>query len=87
MPGKGSAAKRHRQNEKRRLRNRIVRSKIKTNIKNFLDAVKKNAKDEAENNYRLFGKLIDRAVTKGVYHSNTAARKKSRMHRLLNKMS
>ncbi len=83
MPIQGSAAKRHKQSEKRRSRHRIVRSRIKTSIKNYIESINNNAKEEAENRFREFVHLIDGAVTKGVYHRNTAARKKSRMHRLL----
>lgn len=83
MPIHDSAAKRHRQSEKRRLRNRAIRSRIKSSVKHFLEAIESKARDEAESRFREFAHLIDGAVSKGVYHRNTAARKKSRMHRLM----
>ena len=85
MPTQGSAAKRHRQSEKRRIRNRIVRSRIRNSIKSYIEAIDNNVKEDAETRFREFVHLIDRAVSKGVYHRNTAARKKSRMHRLMKK--
>ena len=81
-----SAAKRHRQNEKRRLRNRAIRSRVKTCQRGLLESISAKSKDEAQQQYQEFSGLVDRAVTKGVFHRNTAARKKSRMNRLLGKL-
>lgn len=80
----GSAAKRHRQSEKRRLRNRTVRSKVRTGTRKFLEAFQANEKDTAEKRYIELTKLIDSAASKGIYPRNTAARKKSRLHKKLN---
>ena len=85
MPDKDSAAKRHRQSEKRRLHNKIIRSRIKTHSKVFMDTVSSGPSDESEKEYRELSSLLDRAVSKGVFQKNTAARKKSRMYRLLSK--
>jgi small subunit ribosomal protein S20 len=87
LPARGSAAKRHEQSERRRIRNKIIKSRIKTHSKSFLDAVYNSSKEESEVKYRELASLLDRAVSKGVYHKNTAARKKSRMYRLLSKAS
>jgi len=81
-----SAEKDARQNEKRRARNRVVRSRSKTLVKDFLEAVETKKKPEAEKMFAELSSFLDNAVTKGVIHRNTAARKKSRMHVLLNKM-
>lgn len=83
----GSAAKRHRQSEKRRVRNRAVRSKVRSGIKKFLEAVDAQNKETASEQLRSVTKLIDTAAGKGVYHKNTAARTKSRLHRKLNSMA
>ncbi len=83
MPNKASAAKRQRQNEKRRLRNRMVRSRIRTTVKGIMELVRVGNKEEVEKKYREFVSLMDRAVSKGVYHKNTAARKKSRVYRYI----
>ena len=83
MPNSNDAAKRNRQNLKRRLRNRHVKSSVRTSIKAFEAAVQKNDKAAAETSYAHFVKLIDTAAGKGVYHANTVARKKSRLYKRL----
>jgi small subunit ribosomal protein S20 len=81
-----SAEKDARQNEKRRVRNRVVRSRSKTLVKDFIAAVEAKKKPEAEKMFVELSSYLDNAVTKGILHRNTAARKKSRMNLLLNKM-
>ncbi len=81
-----AAEKSDRQSEKRRLRNRMVKSKAKTLVKSFMDMVEEKKKDEAKKLYTELSSFLDKAVTKGIYHVNTAARKKSRMNVLLNKL-
>jgi small subunit ribosomal protein S20 len=81
-----SAEKDARQNEKRRVRNRVVRSRSKTLVKDFVAAVEAKKKPEAEKMFTELSSYLDNAVTKGIFHRNTAARKKSRMNLLLNKM-
>lgn len=86
MTDHSSAAKRHRQSEKRRIRNRAVRSRVRTNIRQFLSSVEANKKDEAEAQLKTVSRLIDSARQKGVMHRNTAARTKSRLTTRLNRM-
>lgn len=81
---KGSAAKRFRQSEKRRIRNKTVRSQVRTSAKKVLVAIEKNDSSQAEEAFRAYVKLIDSAARKGVYHQNTAGRKKSRMAKKVN---
>ena len=81
---KGSAAKRHRQSEKRRMHNRIVRSRVRTSAKRVLTAVDGGDAAKARSALGEFVKLIDSAGRKGVYHQNTVARKKSRMAKKVN---
>ena len=71
-----SQIKRNRQNEKRRLRNRAVRSEMYTREKSAVAAVGTDNEVEA---LRLAIKRIDKAAAKGVLHKNAAARKKSRL--------
>ena len=71
-----SQIKRNRQNEKRRLRNRAVRSELRTREKAAIAAAGGDGEAEA---LRQMIKRIDRAASKGVIHKNTAARKKSRL--------
>ncbi|MFP4329475.1 MAG: 30S ribosomal protein S20 [Alkalispirochaetaceae bacterium] len=86
MIEKGSAAKRYRQSEKRRLRNKAVRSRVRTTIRKFREAVAANDKSEAELQFKAVTKLIDTAAGKGVYHKNTAARTKSRLSKHLQQL-
>jgi small subunit ribosomal protein S20 len=83
LPNSNDAAKRYRQSEKRRLRNRSIRSRVRSSVKAFEIAVTANDKSTAEQKYGEFVKLIDTAAGKGVYHRNMAARKKSRLHKRL----
>ena len=75
-----SQIKRNRQNEKRRLRNRTVRSEVNTRTKAALDAAEHDD-EAADETLRLAVKRIDKAAAKGVIHKNTAARRKSRLVR------
>jgi small subunit ribosomal protein S20 len=75
-----SQKKRNRQNEKRRVRNKGVRSEIKTRVKAAQQAVA--AGDEnADELVRTAQKRINKAATKGVFHKNAAARRTSRLMR------
>ena len=78
-----SQKKRNRQNEKRRMRNKTVRSELKTRMKQTVDAAEGGSDDAAEV-YRLAQVKIDQAVSKGVLHPKTAARRKSRLAKKLN---
>ena len=71
-----SQIKRNRQNEKARLRNKAVRSDLKTHVKAAEAAI---GTDESAAALTAAISRIDRAATKGVIHRNTAARKKARL--------
>ena len=86
MSENSGAVKRHRQSEALRLRNRMTESQVKTVRKKFLAAVASKDLDVASVQLKLAEKLIDSAASKGVFKKNTAARKKSRLHRLFNSM-
>lgn len=79
-----SQMKRNRQNEKRRLRNKAVRSELKTRTKHAVVAAETGA-DDADQAARLAIKRIDKAASKGVLHKKNAARKKSRLMRRIAK--
>jgi small subunit ribosomal protein S20 len=81
---KSSAEKRHRQSEERRIRNRAVRSSVRTSAKKFTALARQKAVGEAELALRDMIKKIDTAARKGIIKKNSAARKKSRMQRLFN---
>lgn len=74
-------------NEKRRLRNKSVRSATRTEMRKFREAVESGDKAAAEEQLRVASRKLDKAVTKGVFHRNAAANKKSNMARALNKMA
>ena len=76
-----SQIKRNRQNEKRRLRNRTVRSEMATRTKAALIAADGDDPDATEQAVRAAVKRIDKAAAKGVIHKNTAARRKSQLVR------
>lgn len=81
---KSSAQKRHEQSEKRRLRNRSVRSSVRTGIRKFNGALSAGDTTAAETQLASVEKLLDSAAGKGVFHRNTVARTKSRLNRKLN---
>ena len=72
-----SQIKRNRQNEVRRMRNKAIQSSLKTSVKKVESATV--AGDPAEDVLRQAQAKIDTAVSKGVLHKKTAARKKSRL--------
>ena len=81
-----SAIKRIRQNEVRRLRNRAARSKVRSTVKLVTSAIEEKA-PTVQAAYRNAVRILDKAVTKGVLHKNTASRKKSRLAHLINASS
>ncbi len=82
MPNNAAARKRMRQEQKRRLHNRSVKSLVKTQITKARNAI---ALDEnAEEAVRIAVSELDRAAKKGVIHRNNAARRKSRLMKQLN---
>ena len=82
-----SAIKRNRQNEKRRVRNAAVRSTVRTSVKSARAAIEGGQADQARAALLNTIQTLDKAVTKGVIHKNTAARKKSRLTRQLNALA
>jgi small subunit ribosomal protein S20 len=81
-----SAEKRHRQSEERRIRNKAVKSAVRTSAKRFLVLAQKKQIGEAETALKDMIKKIDTAAQKGIIKRNTAARKKSRMQRFFNSL-
>ena len=81
-----SQIKRNRQNEKRHDRNKAVRSELKTRVKRALTSGRAGSRDAAEA-ARAADKRLDKAAAKGVIHKNAAARRKSRLHKRLNKIA
>ena len=80
-----SQIKRIRTNEERRLRNKSVRSAVRTEIRKLREAVDAGDKAAAEAQLRVASRALDKAVSKGVFHRNNAANKKSNMASAVNK--
>lgn len=85
MPNIKSAAKRVLITKKRTERNRRIKSTVRTAVRRFQEAMAADNKDDAQLKLRRALVTIDKAVTKGVLHKNTAARKKSRLTKFFNK--
>ena len=73
--------------ETKTLRNRIIKSKVKTLTKKVDAAVAAGDKTLAQNNLTAAIVAIDKAAAKGIFHKNNAARKVSRLQRAVNKMA
>ena len=85
MPNNPSAAKRMRQEQKRRLHNRSIKSLVKTQITKARQAIDAEVGySDAEAAVRSAVSELDRAAKKGVIHPNNAARRKSRLMKQLN---
>lgn len=82
-----SAIKRARQTEKRNLRNRAERSKLKGVIKTVEGSVQDKNKEASENSLKNAIKTISSAVSKGIIHRNNASRKISRLTKKVNAVS
>jgi small subunit ribosomal protein S20 len=74
-----SQIKRNKQNEGRRLRNKAVKSELKTAVRTFREAAASGDADTATTAMRSASKLLDKAASKGVIHKNQAANRKSAM--------
>jgi small subunit ribosomal protein S20 len=81
-----SALKRARQNTVRRLRNKSIRTRIKSTVKNVRAAVS-DKQDNVAQELNLAKSVIDNAAKKGTIHKRTAARKISRLSKLVNSIS
>ena len=87
MANTPQARKRARQAEKRRLRNRMHRSRVRTAIKKVLAAIQAGDRQRAEEAYRQAVPIIDSVARKGVIHPNKAARHKSRLSQHLRRLT
>ncbi len=81
MPTTTSAKKRLRQNKVRRLRNRAVRSTLRTQVKRVLSAVDSQDTAASESEFHTTAVKLDRAAARGIIHPNKAARVKSRLQK------
>ena len=79
-----SQMKRIKTNEANRLRNKSVKSSVKTAIRKFREAADSGDKDKAVEMQRAAGRALDKASSKGVIHANQAANKESAMAKRTN---
>ncbi|MCS1350437.1 30S ribosomal protein S20 [Mechercharimyces sp. CAU 1602] len=86
MPNIKSAIKRTKINEKRREHRAMQKSALRTSVKKFLVAVEKQDKEQAQPLLQDALRKLDKGVTKGLLHKNTAARQKSRLTQKLNSL-
>ena len=82
-----SAKKRIEVIDKKTLRNKMIKSKVKTVIKKVEAAIAAGDKEAARANLLVAISEINKAASKGVYHKNNASRKVSRLTAAVNKMA
>ena len=78
-----SQIKRNKQNEKRRLRNRVYRGRARTFVKQARLAIAEGDLENARQATTMAVSALDKAVDKGVLHKNNVARRKSRLMKKL----
>lgn len=84
MPQRASAGKTLRQNKKRRLNNKSVKSRLTTETRSFERAVERGDAQQAQGQLSLLTRLLQKAVAKGVIKANTSARRQARFQKQLN---
>ncbi len=84
MANHKSALKRARQNELSRLRNKATKTRVKSIIKDVRSTIKESSSGDAKTKLNAAQSLIDKASKKGVIHKKAAARKISRLTKLVN---
>ena len=83
MANHKSAIKRIRQNEKRRLHNRVYRNRARTLVKKARAAIASGDVDQAQEATRIAVRDLDKLASRGVVHKRNAARRKSRLMKQL----
>lgn len=86
MPNSVSAKKRLRQSQDRRLRNRIIKSALRTQIRKVRTAVQGGDVETSEKEFVVATKKLDQAAAKKVIHANQASRLKSRLSAAIKKV-
>jgi small subunit ribosomal protein S20 len=74
-----SQIKRVKTNEKRRQRNKSVKSSVRTAVRRFREAAEAGEPEKATELQRVAARALDKAASKGVIHKNQAANRKSAM--------
>ncbi|HEY4662980.1 MAG TPA: 30S ribosomal protein S20 [Candidatus Humimicrobiaceae bacterium] len=84
MPNIKSQEKRDRQNIKRRIKNRGLKTRIKTDLKRLAEAVKSKNREDAEKSFNILSKDLDKAVKGSAVHKNFSSNKKSKAAKQVN---
>ncbi len=87
MPNRPSALKRLKQDKKRRRRNRVVKSRLRTEENKFRRLIERGDADEAERQLAVLTRLLHRAASKNVIHANKSARKQAQYQRRLSELN
>ena len=82
-----SQIKRNKQNEKRRVRNKAVKSSLKTAVRKFNETTVSGDTETAASLLRDASRALDKAASKGVIHKNQAANRKSAIAKRLASLS
>jgi small subunit ribosomal protein S20 len=82
-----SQIKRNRQNERRRIRNKAVRTELKTHAKKVRSAAAQGDAEAASKELAAARRALDKAASSGAVHKRAAARRKSRLDRTVNAAS
>ncbi len=82
-----SQIKRNKQNEKARMRNKAVKSELRTSVRKFRQAADAGNAEATEAALRAASVKLDKAVSKGVIHKNQAANRKSAIARRAEQLS
>ncbi len=85
MANHKSALKRAHQSEIRRTINKTNKTRVKSAVKAIRTAIEENKKDKAVEAFPSVVSVISRIASKGTFHKKTAARKVSRLARMINK--
>ncbi len=80
-------AKRAKRAEANRLRNKAYKTRLRTAIKKYEETLQGDNLQEAREGLKVATSLIDRNVSKGILHKNTAARRKSALAKRINTMA
>jgi small subunit ribosomal protein S20 len=84
VPHHKSAKKALRQSEKRRLRNKAFKSRVKTEIKKFLNYLQAGDLEKAEAQLRITQSLLHKGVSKGIFHWKKASNKIAKLFKKFN---
>ena len=87
MPNIKTAIKRVKVSQTKTLRNKMIKSNLKTTIKRFESALAENDMEKAKLLYPEVAKKIDKAAAKGTIHKNAASRRKAKLALRLNAAS